>query len=98
MVQEADNRPYGKAQEKDAGGIGRGIYGTHKSKCPYPDLAWLQKSRSVVLFSGGVGSRANKKEGRSKPASSLCHFQSLNRSSIASFIAASRLFYKIAII
>jgi hypothetical protein len=39
-----------------------------------------------------------KKRGAKQPASSLCHFQSLNMSSIASFSAVSRLFYKIAII
>ena len=50
-LKERDDGPLPQRQGKTIGGAGSGDYGNRKSKCPYPDLAWPQKSRSGVLFS-----------------------------------------------
>ncbi len=62
-VQEADNRPYGKAQEKDAGGVGAVITGHAKAIAPILIWRGFKNPEALFCFQKASGRGQTKKRG-----------------------------------
>ena len=63
MVQEADNRPYGKAQEKDAGGRGAVVMGSAKATAPILIWRGFKNPKALFCFRLTEGDGETKKRG-----------------------------------
>ena len=63
VVQEADNRPYGKAQGKDAGGVGAVIMGSAKANAPILIWRGFKNPEALFCFQEASGRGQTKKRG-----------------------------------